>query len=168
MEIGVEVGGLGGTLCAGSLPQSTQAASRIYLCHPLELLLWSIFAPSTWALGWAGAPPPPSVLPEASTLVSPASYGELNSRRREETPEGSHFRVPMPNLFPSVLHPQTHPCSPGAHSCCPVRGSGGAWHRGCLHECLCPLPTPAPCCLGCWFSPSAFFSASRVVGCRND
>lgn len=104
-EIGVEVGGLGWyPLCWFFTPEYTGSFQNIFMSPPGTLaVVHHCPVHMGFGLGWCPHPPP-SVLSEASTLVSPASYGELNSRRREETPEGSHLQVPMPGLFPSVLH----------------------------------------------------------------
>lgn len=123
--------GLGGPLCWFFTPEYTGSFQNIFISPP-ELSLWFIVAPSKWALTWAGVPTlsPPRV---------PAFLCHLPDYR-----EGGDYwgGVPLegPGLFPSILLLQTH-AAPGP-SLLPGECLGRGLCRGCLHKCLCSLPTP--------------------------
>lgn len=79
-----------GALSADSLLVSAQAASKIYLYHPLEHLLWFIIIVLKWTLSHAGLSPSILSPPRApSFLCHLPDYRELNSQRKEEVTGGS-------------------------------------------------------------------------------
>lgn len=80
-----------GALSADSLLVSAQAASKIYLYHPLERLLLFIVIVLKWTLSHAGLSPSILSPPRApSFLCHLPDYRELNSQRKEEVTGGSH------------------------------------------------------------------------------
>lgn len=113
-----------GALCAGSLPQSTQAASKIYLYHPLNSCRGHHCSVH---VGFGlGCPPLPSGLPDTSILVSPAGCGELTRRRERLLGVGGPTESSCPGLF-SVLPAPDRLLQPWGPRLPPSEGP-----RGCL------------------------------------